>query len=67
MIDWTKITGFDWDEGNTRKTRSMGFQWRKRNRFSSTPLYWCLKIPDIAAKSHASTPWVNLTIPDCCI
>jgi len=19
MIDWTKITGFDWDEGNTRK------------------------------------------------
>ena len=19
MVDWTKITGFDWDEGNTRK------------------------------------------------
>jgi uncharacterized DUF497 family protein len=24
MIDWTKITGFDWDEGNTRKNEKHG-------------------------------------------
>lgn len=24
MIDWTKITGFDWDEGNTRKNKKHG-------------------------------------------
>ena len=22
MIDWSQITGFDWDEGNARKSRS---------------------------------------------
>ena len=24
MIDWIKITGFDWDEGNTRKNEKHG-------------------------------------------
>ncbi len=24
MIDWTKITSFDWDEGNTRKNEKHG-------------------------------------------
>ena len=24
MIDWTKITGFDWDEGNSRKNQKHG-------------------------------------------
>ena len=24
MIDWTKITGFDWDEGNSRKNEKHG-------------------------------------------
>ena len=24
MIDWTKITGFDWDDGNTRKNEKHG-------------------------------------------
>jgi hypothetical protein len=24
MINWTKITGFDWDEGNTRKNEKHG-------------------------------------------
>ena len=24
MIDWTKITGFDWDEGNTGKNEKHG-------------------------------------------
>jgi uncharacterized DUF497 family protein len=24
MIDWTKITGFDWDKGNTRKNEKHG-------------------------------------------
>ncbi len=24
MIDWTKITGFDWDDGNSRKNEKHG-------------------------------------------
>ena len=39
MIDWTKITGFDWDEGNTRKNEKHGVSMAEAEQvFFNAPL-----------------------------
>ena len=39
MIDWTKITGFDWDEGNTRKNERHGVSMAEAEQvFFNAPL-----------------------------
>ena len=39
MIDWTKITGFDWDEGNTRKNEKHGVTMAEEEQaFFNAPL-----------------------------
>ena len=39
MIDWMKITGFDWDEGNTRKNEKHGVSMAEAEQvFFNAPL-----------------------------
>jgi len=39
MIDWTKITGFDWDKGNVRKNEKHGVSMAGSEQvFFNTPL-----------------------------
>ena len=39
MIDWTKITGFDWDEGNSRKNKQHGVSMAESEQlFFNVPL-----------------------------
>jgi uncharacterized DUF497 family protein len=39
MIDWTKITGFDWGEGNTRKNEKHGVSMAEAEQvFFNAPL-----------------------------
>ena len=39
MIDWTKITGFDWDKGNTRKNEKHGVSMAEAEQvFFNAPL-----------------------------
>ncbi|GMQ83957.1 MAG: BrnT family toxin [Gammaproteobacteria bacterium] len=39
MIEWTKITGFDWDEGNARKNEKHGVSMAEAEQvFFNTPL-----------------------------
>jgi hypothetical protein len=39
MIDWTKITGFDWDEGNSRKNEKHGISMAESEQvFFNVPL-----------------------------
>ncbi|MGB5538982.1 MAG: BrnT family toxin [Gammaproteobacteria bacterium] len=39
MIDWTKITGFDWNEGNTRKNEKHGVSMAEAEQvFFNVPL-----------------------------
>jgi hypothetical protein len=39
MIDWTKITGFDWDEGNIRKNEKHGVSMAEAEQvFFNAPL-----------------------------
>lgn len=39
MIDWTKITGFEWDEGNSRKNEKHGVSMAESEQvFFNAPL-----------------------------
>ena len=39
MIDWTRITGFDWDEGNSRKNEQHGVSMAESEQvFFNVPL-----------------------------
>ena len=52
MIDWTKITGFDWDEGNTRKNEKHGVTMAEAEQlFFNAPL---LVLEDSKHSDHSA-------------
>jgi hypothetical protein len=67
MIDWGKVTGFDWDKGDTPKIEKRSVSMAQAEQVFSTPPYWGWRIPDTAARNRVSAPWVRLTMHGCCI
>lgn len=54
MADWAQASGFDWDNGNSRKMREhMMLANQKQNKYFLTSLFWYWKIVSIARKKAA--------------
>jgi hypothetical protein len=66
MIDLEKITGFDWDEGNTRKNEKHGVSIAEAKQVFLMPPCYCWRMINTAATSRGSTPWGSQMISDCC-